>query len=105
MPDFHWGRRRADDAYSALDFLIEKGSAKPDEVYLTGQSNGGLATLISMSKEESDHKNKFAAGFPIVPSCINTPVKYGNYVRPMVLFVGEKDDANLPQHCMEMVKK
>lgn len=105
MPDFHWGRRRADDAYSALDHLIEKGIAKPDEVYLTGQSNGGLTTLIAMSKAESDHKNTFAAGFPIVPSCINTPVKYGTYVRPMIVFAGEKDDANPPQHCIEMLRK
>ena len=105
MPDFHWGRRRADDAYSALDYLIERKLAKPDEVYLMGQSNGGLATLIAMLKEESDHKNKFAAGFPIVPSCINTPVKDGNYVRPMVLFVGEKDDANPSEHCVKMLKK
>ena len=47
MPDFHWGRRRADDAYSALDYLIENKLAKPNEVYLMGYSNGGIATLIS----------------------------------------------------------
>ena len=105
MPDFHWGRRRADDAYSALDYLIENKLAKPDDVYLTGQSNGGIATLIAMSKEENDHKNTFAGGFPIVPSCINLPVKHGDYVRPMIVFVGENDDANPPQHCIEMIKK
>ena len=32
---------RADDAYSALDYLIEKKLAKPDEVYVIGYSNGG----------------------------------------------------------------
>jgi dienelactone hydrolase len=105
MPDFHWGRRRADDAYSALDYLIEQKLAKPDEVYLMGQSNGGLTTLIAMSKEESDHANKFAAGFPVVPSCINTPVKYGDYLRPMIVFAGEQDDANPAKYCIEMLKK
>jgi dienelactone hydrolase len=105
MPDFHWGRRRADDAYSALDYLIEQKLAKPDEVYLMGQSNGGIATLIAMSDKEADHPNKFAAGFPLVPSCINTPVRYGNYVRPMIIFAGDEDDANPSKYCVEMLKK
>jgi len=105
MPDLHWGRRRADDAYSALDYLIEKKLAKPDEVYLMGQSNGGLATLIAMSKQEGDHPNRFAAGFPVVPSCINTPTRYGDYDRPMIIFAGENDDANPSKYCIEMLKK
>jgi dipeptidyl aminopeptidase/acylaminoacyl peptidase len=44
--DLHWGPRRADDAYSALDYLIEKKLAKADEVYLVGYSNGGTTTLV-----------------------------------------------------------
>ena len=28
--DLHWGRRRADDAYSALDYLIDQKLADPD---------------------------------------------------------------------------
>ena len=105
MPDFHWGRRRADDAYSALAYLVENKIAKPAEVYLMGQSNGGLATMIAMSDKESDHEHKFTAAFPIVPSCINTPVKYGDYVRPMIIFAGDQDDANPSKHCVEMMKK
>jgi dipeptidyl aminopeptidase/acylaminoacyl peptidase len=67
--DLHWGRRRADDAYSALDYLIEHKLAKPDAVYLMGLSNGGTTTLVAMTKAETDHKYRFAAGFPLVPSC------------------------------------
>jgi dienelactone hydrolase len=70
-----------------------------------GQSNGGIATLIAMSDKEADHANKFAAGFPVAPSCINTPVKYGDYVRPMIIFAGEDDDANPSKYCVEMLKK
>ena len=70
-----------------------------------GQSNGGIATLIAMSDKESDHKNKFAAGFPLVPNCIPTSVKYGNYVRPMIVFAGDEDDANPSKYCVEMLKK
>jgi dienelactone hydrolase len=105
MPDFHWGRRRADDAYSALNYLIENKLANPDAVYLMGQSNGGLATLVALSKQMTDHKYQFAAGFPVVPSCINTSVKYGDYYNPMIIFAGDKDDANPAKHCVEMLKK
>jgi dienelactone hydrolase len=103
--DLHWGRRRADDAYSALDYLIDQKMAKPDQVYLMGQSNGGIATLIAMSEKEADHPNKFAAGFPLVPNCIPVSIKYGNYVRPMIVFAGDEDDANPSKYCVEMLKK
>lgn len=102
--DLHWGRRRADDAYSALDYLIEKGMAK-HEVYLMGMSNGGTMTLVAMTTMENDHKHTFAAGFPIVPSCISITLKYGSYYRPMIVFAGDKDDANDPKQCLEMLKK
>jgi dienelactone hydrolase len=75
--DLHWGRRRADDAYSALDYLIEKKLAKPDEVYVLGYSNGGTTTLVSMTKKENDHKYRFAAGFAVAPNCISVTLKYG----------------------------
>lgn len=104
-PDLHWGRRRADDAYSALDYLVENRFAKPDEVYLMGQSGGGSATLVAMTKMEADHKNKFTAGFPVVPQCVYTSVRYGDFYNPLILFVGEKDDANDPKQCIELSKK
>jgi dienelactone hydrolase len=105
MPDFHWGRRRADDAYSALDYLIEHKLAKPNEVYLMGYSNGGIATLISMTTKEEDHKYRFAAGFPIAPNCIPVSVKYGDYYNPMIIFTADHDDANEPKPCHELMKK
>jgi dienelactone hydrolase len=103
--DLHWGRRRADDAYSALDYLVEHKLAKADEVYVMGVSNGGTTTLVAMTKTENDHKYRFAAGFPIVPSCISVTLKYGDYYNPMIAFAAEKDDANLSKYCLEMMKK
>lgn len=103
--DLHWQRRRADDAYSALHYLVENKLAKPDVVYLMGKSAGGSATLTAMTTVENDHKHKFAAGFSVVPPCINTEVRYGNYYVPLVLFVGEKDDAVDPKQCLELSKK
>lgn len=61
--DLHWARRRADDAYSALAYLIEKKLAKANEVYLMGYSNGGTTTLVAMTTQEADHPHHFAAAF------------------------------------------
>jgi dienelactone hydrolase len=69
LPDLHWGRRRADDAFSAFDYLIEKKLAKPDEVYIMGYSNGGTTALVSMTTQEADHSHHFAAAFAVAPGC------------------------------------
>lgn len=103
--DLHWARRRAEDAYSALTYLVEKNLADPDRIYLTGQSNGGTTTLVAMTKEANYHKYKFAAGFPLVPSCYSVTLKYGNYYNPMIVFSAEKDEANKVSFCLEMMKK
>lgn len=44
-----WARRRADDAYAALDWLIGQGIADPKHVYVLGRSNGATTTLIIMN--------------------------------------------------------
>ena len=103
--DVHWGRRRADDAYAAFDYLIEKNLAKPDEVYITGYSNGGSTTLVSLTNKEADHLHHFAAGFAIAPDCVSVSLKYGDYYGPVVIFMGDQDDANDPKLCHELLKK
>lgn len=105
LADQHWGRRRADDAYSALAYLIEKKLAKPNEVYVMGYSNGGLASMFAMTRKLDDHPYHFAAGFPIVPNCLSVYTKFGDYSGPMIVFVGDQDDANPPASCHEMMKK
>src|SRR5881396_117908 len=46
LPDLHWGRRRADDAFSAFDYLIDKKLTNADEVYIMGYSNGATTALV-----------------------------------------------------------
>jgi dienelactone hydrolase len=105
LADLHWGRRRADDAYSALDYLIEKKLAKADEVYIMGYSNGGTTALVSMTSQENDHRHHFAAAFAIAPGCSPSLQHSALYRGPIIVFMGDQDDANNPKWCEELAKK
>lgn len=102
--DLHWGRRRADDAYSALDYLIEKKRAKANEVYLMGYSNGGTTTLVAMTTQEADHPHRFAAAFAVAPGCSPSLQRSALYTGPIIVFMGDHDDANNPKWCEELAK-
>src|ERR1700761_1898916 len=70
-PNYHWGVRRVEDAYSALDYLVEKKLAKPDEVFVVGRSNGALtAIMIAEDYEVRDHQHRFAGSFAVSPTCL-----------------------------------
>jgi dienelactone hydrolase len=100
-PNYHWGWRRAEDAYSALDYLIDNKLAKPDDVYVMGRSNGGTAAvMIADAYEVRSHQNKFAAIFAVSPGCIGL-TKWRSGI-PLVMFVGERDDANDPKVCEQL---
>jgi dienelactone hydrolase len=100
-PNYHWGWRRAEDAYSALDYLIDNKLALPDQVYVMGRSNGGTAAvMIAGASQVRGHQNKFAAIFAVSPGCIGLDkLQFGI---PLVMFVGEKDDANDPKFCEQL---
>jgi dienelactone hydrolase len=96
-----WARRRADDAYSALDHLIEMGLAIPNKVYAIGRSNGATTTLIVMNQVLGDlHQNKFAGGFALQPSCLY--MKNVEFYAPVRQFLAEKDEACNPVLCTAM---
>jgi dienelactone hydrolase len=103
-PDGHWARRRSEDAYSALDYLVQSRYADPSQVYVLGRSNGGLAVLMALENVMGmDHKNKFAGGISLVPSCKDK--KSASFYAPLMVFVAGNDDANEPNHCVEMAWK
>ncbi|TQF29739.1 hypothetical protein UNPA324_09015 [Bradyrhizobium sp. UNPA324] len=105
LADLHWARRRSDDAYSALDYLIEKKLTRADEIYIMGYSNGATTALVSMTSQEIDHMHHFAAGFAIAPGCSPSLQNSAVYTRPIVIFMGDQDDANDPKWCLELAKK
>jgi dienelactone hydrolase len=100
-PNYHWGWRRAEDAYSALDYLIDNKLAKPEDVFVMGRSNGGTAAvMIADAYQVRGHQNKFAAIFAVSPGCAGlTKSRFGI---PLVMFVGEKDNANDPKVCEQL---
>jgi dienelactone hydrolase len=88
----HWAWRRAEDAYSALDWLIEKGLADKDSVYVMGRSGGGSAVLhASHYKMTMGHQNRFAGVFAVSPSC--RVVEAQDLRLPIMIFIGDKDQA------------
>ena len=100
-PNYHWGWRRAEDAYSALDYLIDNKLAISDQVYVMGRSNGGTAAvMIADLLQVRGHQNKFAAIFAVSPGCIG--LAKSRFGIPLVMFVGEKDDANDPKFCEQL---
>ena len=102
-PDPHWGRRRADDAGSALDYLIANKLAKRDQVYVMGQSNGGLTSLTAVTNQMLDRKNRFAAAFAMEPQC--GTMQQQTFYAPIFFLLAEQDDANQPGPCIELAKK
>jgi dienelactone hydrolase len=84
-------------------YLIEHKLAS--EVHLMGYSNGGTATLVSMTTKEADHPRHFAGALAVAPNCISVTLKYGDYAGPMVIFIADQDDANDPKQCRKLMKK
>jgi dienelactone hydrolase len=98
----HWGFRRGEDAYAALDYLLKEHLALADKAYVMGYSNGGLATLVAMSNKMKDHPNKFAGGFAIVPYCGLPETKKDTYYNPVMVFSGTADTQTPSKLCEEL---
>jgi len=101
----HWGYRRGEDAYAAMDYVVQKRLARPESVFVVGYSNGGLSALAAMFSRMKDHPNKFAAGFAIVPHCGPVPIKSSNFYNPVVIFSGDEDTLTPARYCEELGRK
>jgi dienelactone hydrolase len=103
--NYHWGWRRAEDAYSALDYLVENKLTLMDEgrswigkVYVMGRSNGGTAALqIANSHMVRNHRYGFAGIFAISPGCAG--MDKAKFIVPTIIFSGDKDQANDYKAC------
>jgi dienelactone hydrolase len=98
-----WARRRADDAYAALDWLIDQKIADSKHIYVVGRSNGATTTLIIMNRTIGDlHEHMFTGGFAMQPSCYL--MKNVEFYARVHLFLAEKDEACSPILCGQMAE-
>jgi len=83
-----WGLKMHDDLIDAVDWAVEQGIAKPDEVAIMGGSYGGYATLAGLTFTPE----KFACGVDIVgPSNLETLLStIPPYWAPMVKIFHER---------------
>lgn len=100
-PGGHWMRRRADDAYSALDYLVERGLAQKDKVYMLGHSNGASTTLIAAERRYLERRNHFAAFVPLEPTCrtMSQP-----FYAPVYMLLAELDEWTDNGFCLKLAK-
>jgi dienelactone hydrolase len=60
---------------------------------------------VSMTKKEAAHKHQFAGAFAVAPSCFSDTVRDGRYLAPLILFLGDQDNANDPTPCLKIKMK
>lgn len=98
-PNYHWGWRRVEDAYSALAWLIDSKRAIPDKVFVMGRSNGATTAIMLATKiAVAGHTDyKFAGAFAISLAC--DEMEKFDFAIPVTIFIGDKDMANNPKLC------
>jgi dienelactone hydrolase len=58
-----------------------------------------------MTAQEADHSHHFAAAFAVAPGCSPSLQHSALYTGPIIIFMGDQDDANNPEWCQELTKK
>jgi dienelactone hydrolase len=97
---------RAEDAYSALDYLATRKEIDATRVALWGWSHGGSTVLEAMRAPETTQKRSFAASIAFYPGCtaFNRPKVSYTLRAPLHLFVGEADDWTPASPCKQFVE-
>jgi dienelactone hydrolase len=100
------------DAYGALAYLRTRGDVIADRVALQGWSNGGSATLATMSRTAPGITSPtpdtgFRAGLAFYPACgLKGQFKEGLLpYAPVRVFHGSADEEVSPRRCAELVDK
>jgi dienelactone hydrolase len=100
------------DAYGALAYLRTRDDVIVDRVALQGWSNGGSATLVSMSRTSPGINSPtpasgFRAGLAFYPAC-GLKGQFNDGVlpyAPLRVFQGSADEEVSPRRCAEFVEK
>lgn len=100
------------DAYAALKYLRTLPDVKPDRIGIQGWSNGGSATLATVSEDGLTNAklgagNGFTAALAFYPGCgLQGAFKDGyRAYPPLKLFIGTADEEVSPAACAKLTKK
>jgi dienelactone hydrolase len=97
-----WPMRRADDAYSAYEWLAQQPFAAADQIALLGMSNGGRAVLAAL-RTDLRHSRPFRAGIALYPNCEDDVDS--RFYAPLLVLIGDADSAAPAYHCEEMQRR
>jgi dienelactone hydrolase len=100
------------DAYGALTYLRTRSDVIADRVALQGWSNGGSATLATMSVtapgiSQPTPATGFRAGLVFYPAC-GLKGQFTDGIKsyaPVRVFHGSADEEVSPRHCADLVAK
>jgi dienelactone hydrolase len=100
------------DAYAGLKFLRSLAGVNPDRIAIQGWSNGGSATLASLSDDALAASGLpagkgFRAALAFYPGCgLQGAFKEGyRATAPVRVFIGTDDEEVSPDACSKLVKK
>jgi len=93
----------AQDAYRALDFLVQHPAVDPARVAALGFSQGGWLALSSVERGSLEQiaTNKFRAAIAFYPPCRQFK---DNMTVPTLILVGELDDWSTARECRNLVE-
>lgn len=100
------------DAYGALAYLRTRDDVDPKRIALLGWSNGGSATLASMSSDtpalpSASVGTGFRGALAFYPACTLKGMFDAGYLpyAPVRVFIGAADEEVSPKRCEALVEK
>jgi dienelactone hydrolase len=93
---------QAFDAYTALRYLSQLDFVDPARVAVLGQSMGGSAALYAVDRDLAAQyfDPRFRAAIAYYPGC---GIPAASMTAPTLVLIGEADDWNPAERCIEMV--
>jgi dienelactone hydrolase len=98
------------DAYGGLAWLSAQPFIRPGQIALVGWSNGAMATLSGLRKDEVKHFGgdfRFRAAAAFYPGCITLSKRIDGEYRPyapLLVLVGLADDWTFPKPCIALME-